>query len=951
MGGGYALVTAADTVDLAVFKALLSRGRAARSDDDDVSAAGLLGEGLALWNGTALAGVPGPHAEVQRRLLDELRLAAIQERLACYLDLGRYAEAASELSVLVAAYPLVERFREMLMIALYGAGRQAEALAVFDATRRVLREELGVDPAPRLQEVHRRILAADPTLERPAAASAPVPPAVRVPRPAVSLVRPAQLPADVPDFVGRGDELRLLAGLVNAQGARSSPVVVIGGMAGVGKTTLAVHAAHRQAAEFPDGQLYVNLRGFGPDSASLHPAEALGSMLDAFGVPAGNLPTGLEERAALYRSLLVNRRVLVVLDNAQDAAQVRPLLPGGAGCLAIVTSRNQLPGVTATHGAHPVRLQLFGVHQAREFLRRRLGRRAATAQPAALDEIIDLCERLPLALAIVAARAAQNPAFPLAAIAEELRVAQGSLDAFVGEDEVTNARAVFSWSYEALQPQAAWLFRLLALHPGPDVAVPAAASLVALPARRTRILLAELSRAHLLTEHTSGRYGCHDLLRVYATELTGAQDSRLDREQAQHRLMDHYTHSASAASRLYSPMRQSIELPAPQPGVSIAEVTTPAQASDWFTDEYPVLLELVARSAATGGFDAHAWQLAWATSHFLDRRGLWHELATINRAAMAAAVRLGDPLAQGHIHNGLARADGHTGRLAEAQEHMYQAVELFGETSDASARADSHRQLSWVLEQQGSHDLALVHAQQALHLHRAAGDQAKQAIALNAVGWYHALLGQHRQALAHCSQALTLLEELGDRYSQADTWDSLGFARHHLGHYREAVHSYQQALRLYRELGVRYAEADTLVRLGDAHQAAGDTAATDAAWTDALAILDELEHDSAEGVRAKLHELHLRPVAPEARLVRPDQGSRAATTRPPSHHHWTAMAGGDADNDGPTGAPRPGHAAGDLRGTEKADSETSGPGETPAAAGTTRDRRASTPVTVGRSRS
>jgi len=852
LSGGYALTPAGSTVDLTVFRTLLAQARAARAEGDHSSALTRLDDGLALWRGTALAGVPGPYAQAQRTPLEELRLTAIGERLATAVDLGQHVEVATELAQLVAEHPLVERFRELLMIALYRAGRQADALAVFTETRHLLREELGVDPAPPLQEVYRRILAADPDLARPAAAPvhAPAPP----PPPAAPtrvVISPAQLPADLPDFVGRADELDLLTGLAAEPSERPAPIVVIGGMAGIGKTTLAVHAAHRLTSGFPDGQLYVNLRGFDPDGRALDPAGALAGFLQALGVPARELPGELDERAALYRSRLVHRRVLVLLDNARDAAQVRPLLPGASGCLTIITSRNQLPGLAATHGAHPIRLPLFDRRHAKEFLSRRLGRSAA-GSPRALDEIIERCGRLPLALAVVAARAAQDECFPLDEIAEDLGTAHGSLDAFAGEDPATNTRVVFSWSYQALEPEAARLFRLLSLHPRPDVTAPAAASLLALPVSRTRQLLAGLARAHLVTVDSPGRHACHDLLSTYADELARATDSPAELEQALHRLLEHYLHTAAAASRLYSANRVPLELPEPRPGVSRTELTTAEQASEWFTAQHPILVELVTRTAAGGRFDPHVWQLTWAMSQFLHGRGLWHELVALSRTAMVAAVRLGDPIAQANIHAGLARANANLGRLDEASSHMRQALDLFIPTADATTVAEHHRMFSWVLEQQGRYDVALRQAEQALRLHRSTGDPARRATALNAVGWCHALLGQYEQALTYCREALALLEQLGEQYGQADTWDSLGFAHHHLGQYPDAVHAYQRALTLSRGLGVRYPEADTLVRLGDTHLAAGDRQAADIVWRQALAILVELDHANAESVRDRL---------------------------------------------------------------------------------------------------
>ncbi|MEJ3748444.1 BTAD domain-containing putative transcriptional regulator [Actinomycetes bacterium KLBMP 9797] len=843
LSGGYALTAPAGSIDVVVFRELLSKARQARTAGDHAAALAMLDEGLALWSGAPVAGVPGPFASAQRAALEELRLAALGDRLAATVDLGRHAEAVAELSRLVAEHPLVERFRALLMVALYGAGRQAEALTVFTDTARLLREELGVDPAPSLQEIHRRILAADPDLARPVPPAGAAAPAGGSP---ATNARPAQLPADLPDFVGREAELRLLAERAASTGARPAPIVVIGGMAGIGKTTLAVHSGHRLAPAFPDGQLYVNLRGFGPDSTVVDPAEALALFLQALGVPPRERPDGLDGRAALYRSLLADRRMLILLDNARDEAQVRPLLPGATACLVMVTSRNQMAGLTATHGAYPLRLPLFDRAEARRFLSGRLDHDDAGGP---VDEIVERCGRLPLALAVVAARAAHDPVLPLSAIAADLRAAHGGLDAFVGEDPATNARAIFSWSYRTLEPEQTRLFRLLALHPGPGFTVPAVASLVAGPVRRTRGLLGRLTRSHLLTEYAPGRFSRHDLLTAYADELCTVHDPAGERDEALHRLLDHHLQTAAAASRLYSANRLPIALPDPRPGVCVTDLRTPEEASDWFTAEYRVVAGLVDRAAATHRFDAYVWRLTWAVTQFLHGRGLWHELNVLNRIAMDAAKRLGDPVAEAVIHSGLGRAEANLGHLDQAVVHMRRSIELLSGTGDTGTLAEQHRMFSWVLERQGRYDLALDHAEKALRLHRRTGDPTRRATALNAVGWCHALLGQYADALTHCRQALTLLEELDEPSGQADTWDSLGLAHHHLAQYTEAIHAYGRALELFRAVGVPYAVAQTLVRLGDTQLAIGDVGGADASWREAVAILTELGHSDADAVR------------------------------------------------------------------------------------------------------
>ncbi|WP_406118202.1 NB-ARC domain-containing protein [Streptomyces sp. NBC_00989] len=400
--------------------------------------------------------------------------------------------------------------------------------------------------------------------------------------------------------------------------ANSAPVTriaVISGMGGIGKTTLAVHWAPRIAHPFPDGQLYVNLRGFDPGGTTKDPGEALRGFLEALGVPAQRIPVGEAAQTGLYRSLLAGRRALILLDNARDADQVRPLLPGSAGCLVVVTSRNHLFGLVTVEAARPLVLAQLKVPEARESLARRLGAGRVSAEPRAVDEIVARCAGLPLALAVVATRAAAHPGFPLAAIAAELREAHGSLDAFTDPDPAGDVRAVFSWSYHTLSPGAARLLRLLSLHPGPDVALPGAAASAGVAPADVRPLLAELTRAHLLSEHTPGRYSCHDLLRTYAMERSEAEDAAADRDAAVHRLLDHYLHTAHAAGRRFSPAWTTSPLTEAQPGAGAVEFADDGAALSWYTAERRVLGDVVA-VADRLGFDSHVWRFAWTLERF-----------------------------------------------------------------------------------------------------------------------------------------------------------------------------------------------------------------------------------------------------------------------------------------------------------------------------------------------
>lgn len=665
---------------------------------------------------------------------------------------------------------------------------------------------------------------------------------------------PRQLPAAPAHFAGRSGELAALTGLLHRRGDIGGTVVIsaIDGTAGVGKTALAVYWAHQVAERFPDGQLYVNLRGFGASGQVMTAEEAVRRLLDGLGVPSRRIPVELDDQATLYRSKSAGKRVLVLLDNARDAEQVRPLLPGGGPALVVVTSRCQLTGLVAAEGAHPLTLDRLTLDGARELLERRLGPDRIAAEPQAFVQIIGACARLPLALAIAAARAAQT-GFPLTVLAAELADAHDRLGVLDAGDAATRVRAVFSWSYTTLPPPAARLFRLLGLHPGPDLSAAAAASLAGLLPAETNRLLAELTHASLTTQHTPGRYGLHDLLAAYADELCHTTDPDHERRAAIERLLDHFTHTAHTAARLLYPARDPIQLPLapPTPGTSPEQPAGDREALGWLTSERPVLLAALRLATATGS-DTHAWQLAWALTTFLDRRGRWQDLIGAWRAAVAAADRLAHPAAAGYAHRLLGLVCARLGRYDEAHGYLHRALDLHTRAGDRTEQAHTHHNLAYLRERQDRPDQALDHAQQAFTLFHTAGHRIGQASALNIAGQCHALLGNHTQALDYCQQALTLFQEAGDGDGEAAAWNSLGNAHHHLHERTRAADCYRRALRLLRKLGDRYNEADTLDRLGDTHQAAGDRQAAREAWRLALSILEELEHPDAEQVRRKL---------------------------------------------------------------------------------------------------
>jgi tetratricopeptide (TPR) repeat protein len=651
-------------------------------------------------------------------------------------------------------------------------------------------------------------------------------------------------------------------------------ISAIGGTAGVGKTALALHWAHQVADRFPDGQLYVNLRGFGPSGTPATPGEAIRGFLDALGAPADRIPPTLDSQAALYRSLLAGKRVLIILDNARDADQVRPLLPGSPGILVVVTSRRQLSGLVAAEGAHAITLDMLTQADAADLLARRIGTNRTAAEPGPAAELIELCARLPLALAVTAARAVAHPNFPLTALAAELRDEQGRLAALDAGDAATSVRAAFSWSCRHLTPAAARMFRLLGLHPGPDVSLPAAASLAGLPQHEARAALAELTTAYLLTEHAPDRFTSHDLLRAHAAEQARAIDSERERRAARHRMIGHYLHSARAADRrLYPARRPPIDVEPTAAGTTPERFADCAQALAWFDTERQVLLAAIGLAAAEG-FDTCTWQLTWTMETFLNRRDHLHDWAATQRAALAAAHRLGDSNAKAHAHRGIANALLELGDCHGAHTHLQHATMLRRRLRDRTGQARLLLDLCRLHRRQGQTRQALRSAQQALGVYRELGERWGEANALNEAGWTLGQLGDYRQALACCQQALVIMIAFGDRHNAAAILDSLGYAHRHLGHHARAAACYRHAVRLNVELGETYYQARTLASAGNAYRAAGELPAAHDAWQEALGILAWLHSPHADQLRAELEALATGAPPAPASSPRPPAAAR-----------------------------------------------------------------------------
>ncbi|MFC0109697.1 ATP-binding protein [Kibdelosporangium aridum] len=658
-----------------------------------------------------------------------------------------------------------------------------------------------------------------------------------------SMQRPAprQLPAHDPRIVDRADDIQALDDMLDSD---RMTIAVLSGTAGVGKTTLALHWAHRIQHRFPDGQLYAAMRGFGAQPP-LEASRVLRAFLQDMGVAPQAIPAEEDERAAMFRSLLADKQILVVLDNVRDSDHVQSLLPGSSGCAVIITSRDRLDRLVALEGAQRRTLELFDVGTSRELLSMRLGKEAVTAEPRAATELAKLSAGLPLALSIVASRVNKGFQTPLQCLVDELTDAR--LDG-LDLGETLDLRTVFSWSCERLSPTAARMFRLLGMFPGPDISAHCAAALAGTDAGQARRDLTELVRAHLLSELRPGRFGFHDLLRVYAAEQAAREESTRD---AVGRMLDHYLHTAlSGDKQLYSNQSALVTDP-PAEGARPMELTDYPNTLRWFDEEHHSLMACV-QLAAEQGWDDHAWQLPRALAGFLRLRGHWQDWVNTQRIALRTAKRIGNQGAQADAHRLLAQAYHNLCEYSETVHHAEHAIDLYGRLGDRTGEALAHRHLAWTYHEKTDYERAMAHHRQALALFRWSNHRLGEASSLNGLGWTTAHLGDHQAALGLCEQALRIADQLRDKHMQAAVLDSLGFIYRRIGSLGRAAEHYRQAIAGFSELGSSYFEALSLNNLGDVQQAEQDRAGAAESWTAAKAILDYLRHPKAAEVAAKL---------------------------------------------------------------------------------------------------
>jgi DNA-binding SARP family transcriptional activator/tetratricopeptide (TPR) repeat protein len=827
---GYLIDAAEEEVDVLRFTRLCREGGAAFRAGPRNLAFTVLGEALGLWRGDPLADVPAGllhRDEVPQ--LQQSRLLALEWWADAGLHLGRHGEVVPELQLAAACHPLREHLHGLLMLALYRDGRQGEALAVYRHARKVLADELGAEPGAALRDLHQRILSADPALAAaPVALRAQPDPASRLtpdigPAPAGQFspredrrIVPRQLPAPVAHFVGRGTELATLSELLDRQGADTPGAVVIsaiGGTAGVGKTALAVQWARQHAARFPDGQLYVNLRGYDP-AQPVTAADALAGFLRALGLPGQEIPPEEDERAARYRSLLDGRQMLIVLDNAGSAEQVRSLLPGGPACTVVVTSRDALAGLVARHGAVRLDLDLLPLADAASLLRELIGERAR-ADPGAVTALADRCARLPLALRVAAELAVARPTHPLAGLVGELADQQRRLDLLdAGGDPRTAVRSVFSWSFRRLDADAARAFRTAGLHPGRDFDGYAVAALADTSLDQGRRMLDTLARAHLVQPVGAGRYSLHDLLRGYARELAAA-DGEAEQRTALSRLVGYYLCTAAEAINTLHPAERSHRPHVPPSASPAPPVSDPGAARVWLDAERATLIAVSAH-AAEQGQPLDAIRLAAILFRYLDRGGHFAEAAILHSHALIAARQAGDSTAEAASLIALGVVALQQGRHQQGTGHLEQALALSQQAGDNASQARALSNLSMACYLEGRYGQGSEWSQQALALYRAEGDQAGETVELEHLGLFELRQGRYREASEHLQCSLALARANGNRVMETDVLVTLGEVSLRQGAYQRAAGLLRRALALAQTNGNRSPEVSALARLGEA---------------------------------------------------------------------------------------------------------------------------------------
>ncbi|WP_461110344.1 AfsR/SARP family transcriptional regulator [Streptomyces calidiresistens] len=830
--GGYALRPGpGDRVDLAVLDELCARAERASLEGDAALAHRLYGRALDLWDGEALAGVPGPAAETHRNRLAERRLVLRELHLCAALECGLHAESVSDLTALTSSHPMRETLRELLMLALYRCGRQGEALAVYTDTRRVLDEELGVEPRAELRELHRRILSADPTLDPAPAPAARESPA---PRP-----RPAQLPPAVADFTGRREFVAELGEWLTDSRRPVMALSAVAGIGGVGKTTLAVHVAHAVRERYPDGQLYVDLQGASP--TPMEPAAVLASFLRALGVADRDVPESPGERAALFRSLLDGRRVLTLLDNARDAAQIRDLLPGTPDCAVLVTSRTRMVDLA---GAHLVDLDVMSPEESLQLFARIVGAERVNSERQAAMDVVAACGFLPLAIRIAAARLAARRTWAVAVLARKLADERRRLDELQAGDQAV--KATFELGYGQLEPEQARAFRLLGLVEGPDISLRAAAALLDRDPEDTEEVLESLVDTSLLESAAPGRYRLHDLVRLFARACAERDEAPAAGRAATDRLLDFHLAGACRVFAMERPGDRTVEhlaggIREAAPGVPRAPGDT-AGTREWLFAEAECLLAC-ARQGARGGRAGKAADLLIAAKDLAETGAFSLQYEQTCAVVLEGAVAEGDRHAEGRARVSSTHSLSVTGRVREAAGEAAEAARLGTATGDPVARGYGFNDQGIIAIYRSRHGEAEEHLERAVAVFREDGNAPTEASALSNLARVHLNTGRIDSALELAGRAHAIYLEVGATLRLANAKYALGMALTAAGRHAEARERLEEAVGIFREHRQRLWEGMSLFRLGEAARAAGDDAGAAALAEQALGLLRDIGGD------------------------------------------------------------------------------------------------------------
>jgi tetratricopeptide (TPR) repeat protein len=814
---GYRLNSPPATVDLLRFNQEVSEGEQALREGSLAESANRLRAALRLWRGRALEGVDGRFAENAATRLEERRRQVRKRRMDISLRLGQAEEIVAELMQMVHENPWDEAFPLQLMLALVGSGRSAQALTEYEKFRQALDAELDVPPGTDLTKAYHAIRSGasieqllETFVSLPAAGSVMTPP------PGDTLT-PCQLPADDPNFVGRSNEIeKLNRGLPTTQAEPTAGAAAIVGPAGVGKTALALHWAHRVRDQFPDGQLYVDLCGYS-SRQQMHPVEALRLMLYALGIPHDDSHHDEDVLVGEYRSQLDGKRMLILLDNAANADQVRPLLPGSPGCLAVVTSRNTLSGLSVRHGVRSVELKVLSVGESMALLRRVVGTSPVDREPDAAAQLVRQCARLPLALRIMAERAAHHPRLPLADLTTQLDGTH-RLDTLATPDgdDTAAVRPVLSWSYRNLPVGAAHMFRLLGLHAGPDISIPAVASLADVTLQKAGQTLDTLKNYYLLDDH-QGRYRFHDLLRFYAHECSTEVNGR-DCEAAITRELTWYLHTAAAADKLLLPRTFRVTLSGSEsPTVQPLSFTDRQCALEWCVKERINLVAAV-QQAFDHRMDDIAWRIPAALWGFFYLYKPWKAWFATGRIALDAARRLGDRYGEAWSFHSLGTAYWSVRAYGDATSHHRQALAIWREIEERWGEAVTLNNLAVAYAEQRLTEDATACFQQALEIRREIGDKRGQAQTLSNLGKFHREQGNPDKSTAFFQQALKLQRALDEQYGMGATLGNLAGIYVDVQKFQLAIKYYQKAVTVMREIGDRQGVAETLHNLGNAQR-------------------------------------------------------------------------------------------------------------------------------------